>query len=89
MVTETDEFKQINESFPHVGKALSMFWGSQEFVDYTDRLFFDTRDGARQGFPKPTLSAMHKLCELHDKTFPQFAKVKENDIPFTFGSKRS
>lgn len=87
MVTETDEFKQVNESFPHIGKALSMFWGSREFLDYTNRLFIDTRDGNRQGFPKPILSAVHKLCELHDKTFPQFVKV--DDIPFTFGSKRS
>ncbi len=89
MVTETNEFKLISESFPHIGKAISLTWGSKEFVEYTGRLFFDTRNGERQGFPYNVLSALHKLCELHDKTFPQFVESKENDVPFTFGSNRS
>lgn len=89
MISETNEIKVINEAVPHVGKALLVFWGSREFNEYTDRLFFDTRDGARQGFPKPVMSAIHKLCELHDRTFPQFVKVEEDKTPFTFVSKRS
>ena len=62
--------------------------GSRDFVEFTERLFFDTREGARQGFSKPVASALYKLCELHDKTFPQFVKIKEDVIPFTFGQKR-
>ena len=88
MVTETDEFKLINESVPHIGKAIELMWGSRDFVEFTERLFFDTREGARQGFSKPVASALYKLCELHDKTFPQFVKIKEDVIPFTFGQKR-
>jgi hypothetical protein len=68
---------------------MSIFWGSKEFVDYTDKLFFDTRDGARQGFPTKIISAISKLRNMHDIRFPQFVRVKEDSPPFTFGSKKS
>jgi hypothetical protein len=85
---ETDEFKLINESFPHVGERIEVFWGSREFVEYTDRLFFDTRDGIRKGFPPYILSAISKLRNTHDRRFPEFVKVEESKPPFTFGHKR-
>lgn len=88
MIKDTDDFKLVNESFPHVGKSLDLTWGSREFLNYTNRLFFDTRDGKRQGFPLPVLKALHKLCELHDQEFPEYVRVDEDEPPFTFGQKR-
>ena len=88
MIKDTDEFKLVNESFPHIGKALELTWSSREFLNYTDRLFFDTRDGKRKGFPISVLNALQKLREMHDQKFPEYVRVDEDKPPFTFGQRR-
>lgn len=65
--------------FPHIQERLKLFWAHKEFKEYISSLFLNTRtlpDGQvveRQGFPMPVFKALHKLDDLHDSLFPQYA----------------
>lgn len=68
-----DNFNLVNEKFPHIGKHITFLWGNKEFTGYMNKLFTDTRDGTRQGFPLEVASALLKLQMEHDIVYPEFA----------------
>ena len=78
MLADNENFLLVNEQFPHIGRKLELLWGHKECADFLHSLFHDTRDGQRQGFPKPVASALFKLLVLHDELFPP--KVAPGDI---------
>lgn len=74
MITDNVYFNVINDKFPHIGKKIELFWGTVEFNEMLSRLFDDTRDGRRRGFPSDVATALFRLSLLHDAQFPQFVK---------------
>ena len=78
MLKDNEDFKLVEESFPHIANKLELMWGNKECYDFLNNLFLDTRDGKRQGFPKPIASALHRISTLHDEQYPQY--VKNGDI---------
>ena len=75
MIDSNEDFVLVNEKFPHIGKKIAVFWGHQECYELFVNLMLDTRDGARQGFPKEIGQALHRLSMLHDEKFPQYVKA--------------
>ena len=70
MLSENENFLLVKEQFPHIGRKLELLWGHKECAELLHQLLNDTRDGKRQGFPKPVGSALFKLSVLHDELFP-------------------
>lgn len=64
------DFILINTRFPHIGKKISFLWGDREFDKMMFGLMNDTRDGARQGFPKDVGRALLRLQMKHSTMFP-------------------
>lgn len=64
------DFMLINTRFPHLGKRIEMFWGSNDFDSMINAIMSDTRGGTRQGFPDGVGSAIFRLQQKHDHLFP-------------------
>ena len=79
-IADNELFQVVNQFYPHIGKKIEFLWGNPEFNDLLNRLINDTRDGAREGFPKPVASALLRLSILHDAEFPQYVKHYSSDI---------
>ena len=62
--------------FPHVSKKIVCSWGTQDFREYVNTLFYTTRNTTRQGFPLEVLTELSVVVELHQKLFPQYEPVK-------------
>ncbi len=60
---------RISQHYPHIGKKLLIFWGSEFCEPYLDSLFTDTRSGTRRGFPPEDMQALLKLRQLHETLF--------------------
>jgi len=69
-VTETSTEK-LYARFPHLRK-IDLMWGSPECRKFIFMLMTDTREGARQGFPKEHAATILSLLMEHDRRFPQF-----------------
>ena len=78
-IINNEQFLIINEAYPHIGKKIAFLWGQSEFNQMLCNLINDTRDGNRQGFPKPVASALLRLSMLHDAEFPQLVS-KTSDV---------
>lgn len=76
---ESQDFKTINEAFPHIGKKLTVFWGEPEFNTLLDELQQNSRGDSRAGFPPAVLLALDSLASAHDSAFPKLAR-KEKDF---------
>lgn len=70
MLDSNEDFQLVDKSFPHIGHKLKLLWGHKECAELLHNLLTDTRDGTRQGFPKPISSALFKLLALHDNLYP-------------------
>lgn len=72
-LAENENFKMVNERFPHIGKKLAGLWSSHDFSPFINELFSDTRGGTRQGFPKEVSVALFRLMQDHDRLYPEVA----------------
>ncbi|HXE40048.1 MAG TPA: hypothetical protein VN639_16395, partial [Azonexus sp.] len=72
-LAENDNFKIVDERFPHIGKKLAGLWSSHDFSVFINELFQDTRGGTRQGFPKEVSVALFRLMQDHDRLYPDVA----------------
>ena len=79
MITENENFIVIKNKLPHIAKAIELTWGTVEFNRFLDKIMSDTRDGAREGFPKDVASALLRLSIKHDAVFPN-AMIQVADI---------
>lgn len=70
MLTQDPKFSLINERFPHIGHKIEKLWGQTECNAYLTELFTDTRGTTRQGFPPDVASALFKLWQDHEDSFP-------------------
>ena len=61
----------IHPQFPHVAKAIELFWGYKEFPEYINKVLSDNK-GTRKGFPIDVVSSLIILQSLHDQIFPEF-----------------
>jgi hypothetical protein len=75
VLTQTAQFRIINQRFPHIGRALKRLWGGTEFSKFIVSLFNDTRNGTRQGFPATIAVHLFRLIQAHDKSFPPAKEV--------------
>ncbi|WP_297811028.1 hypothetical protein [uncultured Methylophaga sp.] len=66
---ENDTYIEIARKYPHIGKKIDAFWGSEFFEPYIDSLFTETRDGQRKGFPMADVMALLSLRLLHESEF--------------------
>ncbi len=60
----------INKYHPRIAKAIGVFWGHKDCVEYIEQLVLQGGDGAghtRVGFKQEVLSALITLSSLHDK----------------------
>jgi len=63
--------------FPHVAKNIVCSWGTLQFREYANTLFYTTR-GNRAGFPSEVLNELHEVVLLHHELFPQYEPVKSS-----------
>lgn len=75
-IEDIQDFKLVNEQFPHIGELLKTNWGHDLFINVMDRLMHDTRNGTRRGFPPDVGRALMRLTVLHDNTF----RIKRMDV---------
>jgi hypothetical protein len=80
IVREVEEhpFVVIEREHPRVAKAIEMTWGHRELDDYLQKLIVADR-GGREGFSRPTMSALMKLSKQHSEQFrfaPSLAAVE-------------
>ena len=80
MLTENEQYLIVKETYPHIAAKIEFLWGKPEFNEMLNQMINDTRDGKRQGFPKPVASALFRLSMQHDIEFPQFVKAYNSDI---------
>lgn len=66
-----ENFKIVNERFPHIGKKLVGLWSTYAFSLFINELFQDTRGGTRKGFPKEISVALFRLMQDHDRLYPE------------------
>lgn len=78
MIENNSDFVLVNESFPHIGKKIRLFWGNPEFVALMDDLQQNKRGEQRQGFPTDIARALNNLDTEHSLAFP--ALNRKNDI---------
>lgn len=85
-ISEDRDFKLIQQDYGRIARMLLLLWGSDMFNEYMHNLLYDTRDGQRQGFPKPIVEALLGLQATHRRSFPQFNKPSNpTDGWFTYG----
>lgn len=53
------------KQFPHITSKIQALWGNIELQRYFDKLFSDTRQNTRKGFPTDAAKALIKLTNLH------------------------
>jgi hypothetical protein len=71
-------FTCVNNQYPRIGSALTLFWGERELVPYVEKLLLDTRNQSRQGFPSDIVAALHSLLAMHHVAFPGLEPPGEN-----------
>lgn len=76
MIQENQNFELVNVTFPHIGKAILVFWGHPEFYEYMEGLQQEKEGKLRVGFPPKILTALFDLTSEHDKMFPEMAPKK-------------
>lgn len=77
MIEDHTDFKFVNESFPHIGKKIRLFWGHPEFVALMDDLQQNKRGEPRQGFPIDIARALNKLDSEHSLAFPALSRKSD------------
>lgn len=63
------EMAIIKAHHERIAKAIEVFWGHRECVDYLQQLIFNGGDGvgrARVGFKREVLSALINVAALHE-----------------------
>jgi hypothetical protein len=70
IVREVEEppFVVIAREHPRVAKAIELTWGHPELDDYLQKLIVADR-GGREGFSRPTMSALMQLSQQHSEKF--------------------
>jgi len=74
MITDLEDFKIINGTYPHIANRLRDKWGQPEFADLV-RDMSNPSGGA--GFPAEIKLSLNQLLALHDREF----KPKDDDAP--------
>lgn len=87
MIQRNQNFVQVNEAFPHIGKAIALFWGHPEFYEFSEGLQHQQDGKRREGFPANILTALFNLTSEHDKMFPELVP-KKTDIWIVDGTVR-
>jgi len=77
-LAQNEDFKIVNQRFPHIGKRLAALWGKDSLGVYIDSMMNDTRGGSRQGFPPEIAFSLFHLAQTHSNEFPQFT-AKSSD----------
>lgn len=77
MIEHNADFKLVNESFPHIGKKIRLFWGYPEFVVLMDDLQQNKRGEPRQGFPMDIARALNNLDSEHSLAFPELTRKSD------------
>lgn len=78
MIEDNADFIVVNESFPHIGNKIRVFWGYPEFVELMDDLQQNKRGEPRQGFPMEIARALNNLDSEHSLAFPGL--IRKSDI---------
>lgn len=79
MIEGNENFKLINEAFPHIGEKLKFSWGQDKFKTYIDALKSETGRNAGAGFPREILTALFYLSLDHDKEHRNLT-LKQTDL---------
>ena len=87
MIEENAAFKVVNGAFPHIGKAIQVFWGHREFHEYVDNLQQERKGVVRAGFPNNVMNALLELTAEHDASFPEL-KPKMKDVWSIYADRR-
>ena len=65
------EMAIVNYHHARIGKAIDIFWGHQDCVEYLQKLIMSGGDGfgkARVGFKSEVVAALINLANLHEVT---------------------
>ena len=65
-VEEYKEYHLLKDKFPRIAESVRVLQGTPELSKYFNKLMFDTRDGARTGFPTEVASAIFSLSMEND-----------------------
>jgi hypothetical protein len=67
------EMAVVNQHHERIGKAIAVFWGHADCMEYMQKLVMSGGDGlgkAKVGFRPDVLAALISLISLHDESFP-------------------
>lgn len=71
----------IREKYPHIAIKFELICGDILLGDFIKNIMTDTRDGKREGFPKPVAIAISSLREFHDDFFKEELSKQESLKP--------
>jgi hypothetical protein len=69
VITDDDDYRIVNTSFPHIGKRIAAVWGQPEFNLLILQLLRDSRGGTREGFPPHVRLALVRLEARFQREF--------------------
>ena len=78
MIDDSQNFRLINDAFPHLGKKLRFLWGEPEFYQLVDSLQMVEEGKTKEGFPPGVLAALFSLSAEHDSRFPELVPAKKD-----------
>lgn len=74
------EMAVVNQYHERIGKAISVFWGHADCLEYLQKLVMSGGDGlgkTRVGFRADVLAALISLVSLHEENFPSIRTAKK------------
>lgn len=74
---DNENYKIVLTHFPRIANSIALFWDTIKVSEYIGGLLFDTRNGARRGFPEEVATALFRLLDDHMTQFPKLYLPKE------------
>lgn len=66
---ELDPLDDLFERVPRIAEQMNKLWGTPEFVEYSNQLFFSDRNN-REGFDNDVIKDIFILSEIHESEYP-------------------
>lgn len=81
LLEKREEYALLKEKYPHVAIKFELICGDLLLGEFLKNIMIDTRDGKREGFPKPVAIAISNLRDFHDNFFEEELSIQEKMKP--------
>jgi hypothetical protein len=86
-VEDDIDFLEFSEKYPHLGKKITVLWGSAGGRELLLSLIADSRDGTRAGFSPQDAKKIFAILKKHDVLYPHLDN-SSSIIPFGFARQK-